>query len=266
MVRIVSWNINATLDPLDELMAMDADVALLQEVPVGGWRRLSDVGGSIAVTSHEPWLPWPPGTYNRWPLVVRLSDRVRLDWFRYRRPVHFNTQEDQFEVSGIGTIAVARVKPVSGEEPFIAASMYARWRAPHASVGDQQWIHAEASAHRIISDLSAFTSHREGSVHRILAAGDLNMGFASQFEGDGRSMSVLNRMNALGLEYLGPRGEGGGIAPTYRRRSQGPAEADTQMDHAFASRGFHHGVTIWAMNGADEWGPSDHCRVVIETS
>ena len=264
MVKVVSWNVNTRLTALDELVCMDADVALLQEVPVNGWRLLARVGGPVAVTPHEPWLPWQPTTYNRWPLVVQLSERVRLDWFSYRHPVHFNTREDQFEVSGVGTIAVARVTPVKGGEPFIAVSMYARWRAPHPSVGDQQWIHAEASAHRIISDLSAFTSHREGSTHRILAAGDLNMGFTGRFEHNGRSLGVLTRMSALGLEYLGPQGEDDNIAPTYRRRGQGPDEADTQMDHVFASRGFHQGATVSTMNGVNEWGPSDHCRVVIE--
>ncbi len=29
--------------------------------------------GPVAVTPHEPWLPWPPRTCNRWPLVVKLS-------------------------------------------------------------------------------------------------------------------------------------------------------------------------------------------------
>lgn len=264
MVKVVSWNVNTRLTALDELVCMDADVALLQKVPVNGWRQLARVGDPVAVTPHEPWLPWPPRTYNRWPLVVKLSDRVRVDWFRYRHPVHFNTGEDQFEVSGVGTVAVARVTPVKGGEPFIAASMYARWRAPHVSVGDQQWIHAEASAHRIISDLSAFTSHREGTTHRILAAGDLNMGFTGSLEDNGRSLSVLTRMEALDMEYLGPRGEGDDIVPTYRKRGQAPDEADTQMDHVFASRGFHQGATVWAMNDVDEWGPSDHCRVVVE--
>ena len=264
MVKVVSWNINTQLTALDELARMDADVALLQEVPVNGWRQLARVGDPVAVTPYEPWLPWPPRTYNRWPLVVKLSDRVRVDWFRYRHPVHFNTGEDQFEVSGVGTVAVARVAPVKDGEPFIAASMYARWPAPHVSVGDRQWIHAEASAHRIISDLSAFTSHREGTTHRILAAGDLNMGFTGSFEHNGRSLSVLTRMEALGMEYLGPHGKGGDIVPTYRRRGQAPDEADTQMDHVFASRGFHQGATVWAMSGVDEWGPSDHCRVVVE--
>ena len=41
-------------------------------------------------------------------------------------------------------------------------------------------------------------------------------------------------------------------------------EADTQMDHVFVSWGLHQGATVWTMNDVDEWGPSDHFRVVVE--
>ena len=263
MVKVVSWNINRSAAALQELVAMDADVALLQEVHVGGRKWLADVGNGVAVTPYEPWLPWPPRTYDRWPLVVQLSERVSVEWFEYCFPIHWPSP-GRFEVSGIGTIAVARVVPVSGVDPFIAVSMYARWRPPHPSVGDSQWIHADASAHRIISDLSAFTSHREESMHRILAAGDLNMGFVGRFENEARSLSVLTRMNALGLEYLGPRTPSGEIVPTLRTGRREPDEATTQMDHVFASRGFHDSVRVRVMNGADEWGASDHCRVLLE--
>ena len=37
-------------------------------------------------------------------------------------------------VSGIGTVAAARVKPKHGEPPFIAVSMHARWMRPQRSV------------------------------------------------------------------------------------------------------------------------------------
>ena len=32
----------------------------------------------------------------------------------------------------------------------------------------------------------------------------------------------------------------------------------------FASRGFHERVTVRALNEVDEWGPSDHWRILIE--
>ena len=263
MIRIVNWNVGRRRAPLQELVKMDADVALLQEVGIGGWKWLAAAGNGVAVTPYEPWLPWPPGTYDRWPLVAQLSHRVRLEWFEYCFPIHWPSPQ-RFEVSGIGTIAVARVVPVADEEPFFAVSMYARWRPPHPIVGDANHIHADAAAHRINSDLSQFTSPRKGSSHRIVAAGDLNMGFVGSFENAPRSHSVLTRMNALGLDYLGPITAGGDIVPTLRTGKQGPAAATTQLDHVFASRGLRERLRVRAMNGADEWESSDHCRIVIE--
>ena len=82
---------------------------------------------------------------------------------------------------------------------------------------------------------------------------------------------------ALGLEFLGPQAPHGRRAettpddvppdtknvPTYYRRS-GPATAAHQLDYAFASHGFHEQVSVRAMNEIEEWGPSDHCRLMIE--
>ena len=195
--------------------------------------------------------------------MAQLSHRVRLEWFEYCFPIHWPSAQ-RFEVSGIGTIAVARVVPVADEDPFFAVSMYARWRPPHPIVGDANHIHADAAAHRIISDLSQFTSPRKGSSHRIVAAGDLNMGFVGGFEDAPRSHSVLTRMNALGLEYLGPTTAGGDIVPTLQTGKQGPAEAMTQMDHVFVPWGLHDRLRVRAMNGADEWDSSDHCQILIE--
>jgi len=50
----------------------------------------------------------------------------------------------------------------------------------------------------------------------------------------------------------------------YHTRSEGPEGAQRQLDFVFASRSIAERVTTWALNGVDEWGASDHCRVVIE--
>ena len=36
-----------------------------------------------------------------------------------------------------------------------------------------------------------------------------------------------------------------------------------KLDYVFASKGFHEQVTARALNGIAEWGPSDHCRLLI---
>ena len=97
----------------------------------------------------------------------------------------------------------------SEEEAFIVVSMYARWLKPHPSTKSRWKVgYSDASAHRIISDLSAFIGHRDPATHRILAAGALNMCYGAT--GDtlslpARDRTVWERTQAIGLEFLGPQ-------------------------------------------------------------
>ena len=218
--------------------------------------------------------------YDRWPMVVKLSDRVEVEWFRQVSPI-MEMEADEIAVSGIGTIAAARVKPADGSALFIAVSMYARWMRPHPDV-HSNWIYQDGSAHRIISDLSAFIGSTDPSTHRILAAGDLNMIYGATEDNrlalPARDRTVTDRMTALGMEFLGPRYPDGRRAsptphglpadtrnvPTYYARGRSPKSAQNQLDYVFASRGFHNSVKVRAMNGIEEWGASDHCRLLIE--
>ena len=75
-------------------------------------------------------------------------------------------------------------------------------------------------------------------------------------------------MDALGLEYMGPQYPNGRRAePTPKHLPDDTANAVTyrniQIDHVFASRGFHRSVQARALDGPDEWGSSDHCRILI---
>ena len=95
-----------------------------------------------------------------------------------------------------------------------------------------------------------------------------------------RERTVWDRMRALGLEFLGPQAPNGRRAktapldvspdtknvPTYYRPGTRPETAVNQLDYAFASRGFHEAVSVRAMNEIDEWGSSDHCRLMIEVN
>lgn len=285
-IKVVSWNIAKRDDPWRELLEMGADVALVQEAG----RPPDDVVGSVDTGPRDHWDShvWNSreGLYDRWTKVAKLSDRVEIEWFKQVRPISA-TAEDEIAVSGIGTIAAARIIPRvprdAALEPFVVVSMYARWMEPHPSTSTSWRVgYADASAHRIISDLSAFIGRQRG--HRILAAGDLN-----SFHGYGdngskywarRYDTVFARMEALGLEFLGPQHPHGRQAdpwpdalpceslnvPTYFSRGQSPATAQHQLDYAFASRGFHESVSVRAMNAVEEWGASDHCRLLIEVA
>ena len=87
-----------------------------------------------------------------------------------------------------------RITPLDGSvEPFIAISMYAGWMAPHPITNGGP-IFPDASAHRIISDLSAFVPDYDADNprHRILAAGDLNVSFRSSNALDRRAQTILD--------------------------------------------------------------------------
>ena len=280
MAKVVCWNINTSKKSCwEELLAMDADVALLQEVssvPNDLSRRVDVGGGKLS-------NPWNPIDYDRWPVVAKLSDRVEVEWFRRVFP-YSSTAKDTMAVSGIGTIAAARVIPQCNK-PFIAISMYARWIRPHISTNSPWKVgNADVSAHRIISDLSQFIGHRDPSMHRILAAGDLNTFYGATDDNRlviaNRERTVFDRMNALGLEFMGPQTPDGGRkaeptpqglpkdtrnVPTYYTvQARFPEKAQNQLDYVFASRGFHNSVSTRALNDPKEWGSSDHCRILIE--
>ena len=278
-IKIVSWNVAKRHKPWKELVEMDADVALLQEVGTVPQWVAKDPRVAIGPREHWDSHTWLADAklFDRWPMVVRLSDRVEVEWFKQVAPMMI-TGEDEFAVSGIGTAAAARVVPTNGE-PFVVVSMYGRWIRWHPTVKTRFRVgYPDAAIHRIISDLSAFIGSYDPGTHRILAAGDLNVSFRSADPFDQRAQTVLNRMDALGLEYVGPTYPNGPRAspvpphlteisldvPTYHTTRGNPATAYVQIDHAFASRGFHDSVRTRALNGVEEWGSSDHCRVLLE--
>ncbi len=278
MIRLVSWNIGKRTDPWHCLAKMaergQADVALLQEAgnpPEGLEYPLRYEDGAFRDRSG----------YDRWPLVVQLSDRVEVQWFR-QVPLWSDVGEEEIGVSDIGTIAAARVTPRGHQQDaFIAVSMYARWTKAHPTTGKRPGHSADLSAHRILSDMQTFIDYADPSRYRILAAGDLNLIYTATGRGPWfrRERMVWERFEALGMEFLGPQAPNGrqpaaqqpGTSadtrnvPTYYTAQQRCAtNAVRQLDYAFASRGFHETVTARALNGVDEWGPSDHCRLLID--
>ena len=211
--------------------------------------------------------------------MVALSGRAAVSGLR-SVPLGTEPQPDEFNVSAPGTIAVARVLPETGD-PFLAVSLYARWEAPHPVVA-RRWIYSDAMAHRAVSDLSAFISHKDPARHRILIAGDFNLIHgateSNRLALPARDASVFARLGALGFEFLGPRYPAGRRAhpvpqglpmdtrnvPTFHTNRQRPETAANQLDYVFASRGFHERIRARALNAPEEWGPSDHCRIEID--
>ena len=254
--RVVCWNIAKRHAPWRELVAMDADVALLQEagqVP-------QEIASKIEIASVE----FPDDLYDRWPMVVKLSDRVEVEQFKPVGPME-KPAEGEIAVSDVSTIAAARVTPRDAP-PFIAVSMYARWIMPHSSTGTKWQVgHSDGSAHRIISDLSAFIGNTDPSTHRILAAGDLNIIYGTTYSGwqstTEREQTVWSRIDTAsstggcdrsammaGQQATQPTGEGFqyGTAFVSRRarwdRGDGPGGARRGAHRAAAGQALRDGA------------------------
>jgi hypothetical protein len=273
MLKIISWNLNQKKDAWRHLLSTDADLALVQEAR----RPPKDVSSSITVDA-APWGTAGLGLSRPWrTAVVKLSDQVEVDWFE-QRELHEAARGD-FAVSRLGTLSVARVTAPSCP-PLLVASMYAPWEKPHGSV-ERPRIYADASAHRVVSDLSVFIG--QANSHRIIAAGDLNILFGHGERGSefwaSRYSTVFDRLDALGLRFIGPQFPDGRQAepwpdelpsdsqnvPTYHTKAQTPETATRQLDFVFASDALVGNVSCKALNPADpdSWGPSDHCLIEI---
>ncbi len=144
-----------------------------------------------------------------------------------------------------------------------------------------KWIFSDASAHRLVSDLSGLIGKPKN--HKIIAAGDLNILYGYGEYGSpywkGRYDTIFDRMAALGLRFVGPQAPDGGRqanpwpeelpenslnVPTFHSNKQTPQTAARQLDYVFASESIADRVKARALNSVEEWGPSDHCRIMIE--
>ena len=272
VIRLVSWNMAHRRAAWAGLDVLEADVALLQEAhrPNAQWAL------AVAADDNETWetaglggsLPWRTA-------VARLSDRVTLHP-RTTLPLGAATSAADWVVSRTGSIAAADV--VAGDEvAFTAVSVYAAWET---SVRPRRGF-ADGTSHRILSDLSPLLGGRRPP-HRLIVAGDWNLLRGYGEHGDAywkaRYDTVFDRAEALGLRFVGPEYPNGRQAdpwpdelprnsrcvPTFHHAQQKPASATRQLDFVFASSSISDRVEVHALNTAADWGPSDHCRVVIE--
>lgn len=274
VVRIVSWNIGRRTEAWHFLLQDRVDLALLQEaVPPP-----AELDGRFFLDAW-PWETPSLGSSRPWrTAVVGCSDRVRLTP-RPTVPLD-RAQGDELGVSRPGTIALADVELISGNEVLAVASLYGLWEVP-VPAARSSWIYADAAVHRLVSDLSALVGRQDPPP--LLLAGDLNIlhGYGEQGSAYWRARydSVFARLSALGLDLVGPQAPGGGMqaapwpaelpagsrnVPTFRTRPRDAGSATRQLDFVFASPGLRPRLRARAMNAEDEWGPSDHCRILIE--
>ena len=270
-------------DSWEWLLSTGADLALLQEAkrPAVNVEAVeADPGGQmLSELDTDQWIIdgyiRPSGRA----AVVKLSDRVSVKWHKWHS---FATREaGRFRVSRPGTIAAAQISPSTKNafDPFVVVSMYAVWENYHGSTKGNKCF-ADASAHRLISDLSVFLY--PSTRHRVIAAGDLNIlhgyGESGSDYWAARYSSVFSRMDALGLSFVGPQYPNGRRAYSRSDEDELPNEsqnvptycdggcAKRQLDFVFASKSMADSVRVCALNEPDQWGPSDHCRIEINVA
>ena len=75
MINVVSWNVGKRVEPWRELVRMagdgDADVALVQEAG-------SPPGDVVDLVDYDDGVFWNRHVYDRWPLIVQLSDQITV--------------------------------------------------------------------------------------------------------------------------------------------------------------------------------------------
>lgn len=269
-LRLWSWNIAQRSGPW-KVIADDAlvDAVLLQEATP----PLADVPlGDLIVTpaATDDWVT--AGSVRKYRTAIAWrSTRIRAT------PRTLGCMGDgggALCISRPGTVTALDVTLPDGTVTLVSA--YSYWETPHTG---KRPIYADASAHRIISDISALI---DSGNHRIVVAGDFNLYHGYGDRGSeywkARYATVFSRFEALGFAFLGPQAGnnqrqatpcppevpvGSKNVPTFHTNRQKPETAAHQLDFVFASTSIAQRVDVRAINGVNEWGPSDHCRIEI---
>ena len=199
-MRILSWNLHQSTAAWDSLSSMmvtqGVDVALVQEAVLPG---AAPDGLKAWPPFDEPsawWIPVPAAVMRPWcSAVVARKDAVR----RFPRPAVPLGAASSAALSAThpGQFAVADV--AAGSEVLTVVSLYGLWeRMPDG--GD---IYAEATLHRVISDVTPVLQARDR--HPIVLAGDLNLwhDYPERVWGE-RYRTVFGRLAAYDLEVVGP--------------------------------------------------------------
>lgn len=270
-MKAISWNVAGKSNNWNELAASGADFALLQEAPCP-----PDATSTPIETDSAEWRTGNTGNRPWRTAVAKLSNSVMVEWLD---PVDLGLSDaKRFSVSMPGSLSAAYVTNLETGIEVLAISAYCVWERPHKRT-ESRWIYADASAHRIISDISTFV---ESKHHKnILIAGDFNVLLGYGEHGDKywaqRYQTVFDRMQAVGFEFCGPQAPFGRQAhpwpkelpedsanvPTYHTSSQTSETATRQLDFVFASRRLGSAIQVNALNSPSLWRSSDHCQIEI---
>lgn len=274
-LRLVSWNMGGAFAggrvEWGHLLAEPSwDAGLLQEAPNPWALEVQTVPRADGY-----WKTDTSGQFRARTAIARLSDRVELREIPTAPISHAGPGE--FAVSRVGTVTAAEVSVTSTEEEITLISVYGLWENP---VPYQRLIYADASMHRILSDISALTSGRD---RPVVLAGDFNLVRDLNSPSDAetwnrRQANVFDRLEALGFTFVGPQTPDG-VPPivstpgmpadsravvTHRPKKTDPGSGRYQLDYVYVTHQLVDRTRTRALNDGDEWGPSDHCQVAID--
>jgi len=272
-LNLLSWNMKQKVSNWQTVLDSKVDAALLQEALAPPDALRTELTLDWDGSWHESGHSWRTA-------VVGLVKTEEFEFVPIKTQVLGGSEPEALMVSRLGSLAAATIRIKASGEEITLVSMYANWMNPIQQTGSR-WIFADASAHRLISDLSGLIGSQKG--HKIIAAGDFNILFGYGEYGSlywkQRYGTVFERFKALDLCFVGPQAPEGGRqadpwpnelpegslnVPTFYHNKQTPASATRQLDFVFASESIADRVKVKALNGAEEWGPSDHCRIMIE--
>ncbi len=255
-MKIVSWNMQNKKESWRFLVTQhqDYDFAFVGEacVPPGSARRSANAAGW-----NVPYETWDlqPGETRR----------------KYRQ-----------EILGIRdgwTIArLDRNQVVDAAQPAVSDRVdriFRRWHRAAVATKDESElclvcvVSGHSQAQSLPSIVSGVRSVLEMQGHNgampMIVAGDLTTN-------ETKSKAMFAEMHRIGLTWAGPCGANY-IHVSGRKADQRetPATAHRHLNHVFVSEQLADRVTVSALNDPDEkhpnwWGPSDHCRILIEVA
>lgn len=227
--RIICWNMEyqrASWRFLNE-DRKGADFALLQEActPPAEVTARIDAGPG-------PWIH--PG-WKGAKAVVRLSDRFSID-----------------RVSVADIVDSAGPRPAIESTARLAVAIVGLWNDECIGLVSLEAALDSGSAERVPRMIDEIRDHCGADLSWIVGA-DLTTWWDS-------ACPVFDDMRRRGLPLMGP------YSPTFYSKLHGerPADASLQLDYVFASRAIADRLRVRALNHPGEWGPSDHCRIVID--
>ena len=240
MVRMWSWNVAHRQMAWQCIPDSGVDVVLLQE----SYRPPRAVANKVEV-DPAPYEDENGNALSRC-AIVRVSDNVDVEFLGDVKSSHR------------GCLSAAIVTPKDKpDRAFLVVTFCPKNEVAHPAAGNKYGYIVDASVQRIISDISLLIGRK--STFRMIAAGNtaIMQGDGWNFYWKRRYAAVFDRMSSIGLPVIGPNNG----STCYEPRKK---PATRQLDYVFASESMLDSVSTRALNGKAEWGPCDHCRILIE--